>query len=140
MFSKAGVSLANLHLNYETLTPYPVTIKETSTKINYKITKMKFVKNGKDNDKTKIIYNDTITLEDIPIKTYEYIVNGRSAIEWVMDQYCIDINKESLLINDGNKYNENEQYVIHLLKCLVTLSLETLKIVEQLPKLEIENK
>lgn len=140
-YSKAGAALADLHLNYETLPPHPE-IREDSPKANpsLRVEKMRFAKRGKDEDKSAIIYNDDITLWNIPLEAYEYIVNGKSAIEWVMERYQLTTHSESGIVNDPNRWcaeQNNPRYIIDLLKSLVTLSLETCKIVKELPELKL---
>lgn len=138
-FSKAGARLAELHLNYETLPPCKE-LKEDSPKAkpSYRVEKMRFTKEGKEENKTAIIYNDEVTVWNIPLEAYEYVVNGKSAIEWIMERYQVTTHKESGIVNDPNLWcDENNQprYIIDLLKRIVGLSLETMKIVKSLPKL-----
>lgn len=140
-----GEKLKDLHVDYENVKPHPIKYKEEIPSIKniddavsfYRVKKMKFNKN----DKTTIIYNQNITIEDIPINAYDYIVNGKTAIEWVMDRQCIKTNKDSGIINDANDYaNEtmkNPAYPLELLQRVITVSLETMKIVKKLPKLNI---
>jgi predicted helicase len=138
-FSKAGHELAKLHLNYETLKKYPLKEKITGT-INYHVTEMKFPSKT---DKTKIIYNSTLTLENIPPETYQYIVNGKSALEWIMDRYKISTHKDSRITNDPNDWcNEHgdseygdPEYIVNLIKRIVYLSVESVKIINALPVL-----
>jgi predicted helicase len=135
-FSKAGKQLADLHLNYETLKKYPLKEKINGT-INYHVTAIKFPNKT---DKSKIIYNSTLTLEDIPPETYQYIVNGKSALEWIMDRYKISIHKESKITNDPNDWCEEHndpEYIVNLIKRIVTLSIESVKIIDSLPPLDI---
>ncbi len=149
-FSKAGRKLAHLHLHYEDLAPYPSPVQEViniddldNLKL-YQIEKMRFAKiniNGKSvNDKRKIIYNAHISLENIPPKAYDYVVNGRPAIEWIMDRYQVRIDKASGIINDPNTYSKDKQYIFNLLKKIIRLSLKSVDIIEELPKLEIIKK
>jgi len=143
-FSTAGRNLAHWHLNYETIEPYP--LQEIQTQLllepqDYHLTKMQFAKkreNGKlIADKTTILYNNKITLNGIPLEAYEYKVCDRSAIEWIMERYQISRDKDSGILNDPNTYNpENPRYILDLLKRIVRVSLETLKIVNELPPLE----
>lgn len=140
-----GEKLKDLHVDYENVKPHPIKYKEEIPSIKniddavsfYRVKKMKFNKN----DKTTIIYNQNITIEDIPINAYDYIVNGKTAIEWVMDRQCIKTNKDSGIINDANDYAnetmENPAYPLELLQRVITVSLETMKIVKKLPKLNI---
>jgi predicted helicase len=140
-YSKAGAELAELHLNYERLPPHPE-VKEDSPKPNpsTRVQKMRFAKEGKEENKTAIIYNDDITLWNIPLEAYDYIVNGKSAIEWIMERYQVRTHKESGIVNDPNLWcdeHDNPRYIIDLLKSIVTLSLETMKIVNALPELAL---
>jgi predicted helicase len=138
-FSKAGRELADLHLNYETLAPYKG-LKEDSPKAkpSYRVDKMRFAKEGKEENKTAIILNDDVTVWNIPLEAYEYVVNGKSAIEWIIERYAVTTHKESQITNDPNLWcdeHKNPRYIIDLLKSIVTLSIETMKIVKSLPKL-----
>ncbi len=132
-FSKAGRDLAKLHLNYETIEPYK--LKETGNKTNLKVEKMSFGKIGKEVDKTIIIYNSHLTLSGIPLEAYEYFVNGKSAIEWIMERYQVKIDSESGIKNDPNDWSEDERYIVDLIKRIVSVSLDTIKIVKSLPEL-----
>ncbi len=131
-FSKAGRKLAELHLNYETIEPWPV--KEESHG-NFRVTKMKFPKKG---IRHTIIYNDTCTLSEIPDEAYEYIVNGKSAIEWLMERYAVTTDKDSGIVNDPNDWCDeqgNPRYIIDLVKRVIRVSIETMEIVKALPAL-----
>ncbi|MCO5802569.1 Type ISP C-terminal specificity domain protein [Phocaeicola vulgatus] len=91
-------------------------------------------------DKTRIIYNENIIIENIPLKAYEYIVNGKSAVEWVMERYAITIDKASQIKNDPNDWSrEHEQprYILDLLLSVVMLSCQTVDIVSTLPILRL---
>jgi predicted helicase len=102
---------------------------------------MKFAKVGFDPDKTKVIYNSKITIENIPLEAYDYVVNGKPAIQWVMERQGISTHKESGIVNDANLWAKetmnNPRYPLELLLRVITVSLETMKIVQALPKLEI---
>ena len=112
---------------------------------HFAVEKMRFAKVRDENgklvpDKSKIIYNGHITIENIPLKTYEYIVNGKSAVEWVMERYAVTIDKSSQIKNDPNDWSrEHEQprYILDLLLSVITLSCQTVDIVNALPKLNI---
>jgi len=137
-FSKAGRDLAELHVNYESVPPYKgVTVKGAEKK-NFKVQKMRFPSKG---DKDRIIYNSYITIEKIPAKAYEYVVNGKSAIEWIMERYQITTHKESGITNDPNDWAEecgNPRYILDLLLSIINVSMQTLKIVEALPEVKFE--
>ncbi len=134
-FSKAGRDLAQLHINYETVEPYPIIENQVLTDGCYRVQKMKFGKQGKEKDKTIIHYNNDITLSEIPLETYDYIVNGKPALEWIMERYQVTINKDSGIKNDPNDWSENPRYILDLIKSIITVSVETVKIVNSLPAL-----
>ncbi len=139
-FSKAGRELAEWHLNYETVEPYPLKEFNRSIGLNpeedFRVQKMKFGKRAKGIDKSVIIYNSNVTLAEIPPEAYDYIVNGKSAIEWIIDRYQVRIDKASQIKNDPNDWSDDPRYIIDLLKRIVTVSLETMKIVNDLPALQ----
>lgn len=133
----AGKILADLHLNYEKTELYKK-CEIIKDKENYKVIKMKF---GKDKDKTTIIYNDNIIIKNIPEKAYEYIVNGKSAIEWVMERYAVTTDKKSGIVNDPNDWCDevnDEKYIFNLLLRVINVSVKTMKIIESLPKLNFD--
>lgn len=142
-FSAAGRALAELHLNYETIEPYKdakVTL-DPNAYINYRVEKMHFGKNGKEVDKSTIIYNNQITISKIPLKAYDYVLNGKSAIDWIMERYAVTTDNKSGIRNDPNDWaaeHNDEKYILNLLLRIITVSLETCKIVASLPKLKLE--
>ncbi|WP_375702905.1 DEAD/DEAH box helicase [Bartonella sp. AA131HXZ] len=150
-FVTAGRELGHLHVNYEDVEPYPVIFKKGNPKQTeisnlekfYYVTEMKFakIKNSKEKDKSTVIYNSNITITDIPLEAYEYIVNGKPALEWVMGRQCVKTDKKSGIVNDANRYAVetvgNPAYPLELFQRVITVSLETIKIVKNLPKLEI---
>lgn len=140
-FSTGGRDLADLHLNYETVDPYQLDEITTATVGDeyefYRVKKLSF---GSRKDRTKIIYNSNITLAGIPDEAYEYQVNGKSALEWILDRYQVTTHKDSRITNDPNDYSKeigNPRYIIDLIKRIVTVSVETNRIVSALPLLEI---
>jgi len=147
-FSKAGRELAELHINYETIEPYqkcqvvyaPLTTKGEG--MNYRVEKMRFAKkDSKTADKSIIHYNAGITIENIPAEAYEYIVNGKSATEWIMERYAVTTDKKSGITNDPNdwaKEHEDEKYILNLLLRIINVSVQTVEIVKGLPKLKFE--
>lgn len=144
-FEKAGRELAKLHLDYETLQPWPV-IEEAKDKGDlsdlafYRVEKMRFLsKGGREKDKTAIEFNSRITIKGIPLQAYEYMVNGKSAIEWVMDRYQASTDTDSGIKNDPYEWcNENNDpaYVLNLLKRVIRVSIETVEIVGGLPPIQ----
>jgi len=142
-FSKAGRKLAGIHLNYEAAKPYPVKEQRDELVLDdqklYLVEKMRFGKNGKETDKTKIQYNSHITLTGIPLAAYDYIVNGKPAIEWIIDRYQFSKDKDSQIINDPNDWareHEDPKYILNLLKSIITVSIDTMKVVNSLPSLK----
>ncbi len=148
-FSRAGRTLGDLHVNYETVEPYPVTIKQGDLRLAdmkspeafYRVTKWAFGKNGKEKDKTTVVYNGNITMQDVPLEAYDYVVNGKPALEWVMERQVVKTDKASGIENDANRYaNEtmtNPAYPLELFQRVITVSLRTMEIVRKLPKLEM---
>lgn len=137
-FSKAGRALADLHINYESVPPYDgVQVTGTDNGF-YTVEKMRFPKKGQQDT---IIYNSKIIVSNIPAKAYEYVVNGKSAIEWIMERYAVTINKDSGIRNDPNDWAKevgNPHYILDLLLSVINVSVQTVEIVEGLPKLEFE--
>lgn len=143
-FSQAGRKLADLHVNYETVEPYQLTVQTSGkplTPSDYRVEKMKYGKSGKEKDLTTLNYNDKITLTGIPLEAYEYVVNGKPALDWVVERQCVKTDKASGIVNDANdwatKTMNNPRYPLELFMRVVTVSIETMKIVKGLPKLEI---
>jgi predicted helicase len=139
-FTKAGAELAHYHLNYETIEPYE--IKEFSAEVylenqDYRVEKMVFGKNKNGIDKTTIIYNSKITLSQIPLESYEYMVNGKSPLEWIMERYKVTKDKDSGIVNNPNHWSEDPRYIVDLIKRIVRVSMETVRIVKELPPLEL---
>jgi len=139
-FSKAGRALADLHLNYETVEPYPLIIeaKGTLTGADYRVEKMKLAKKG---DKSTVIYNHRITLKGIPNAAWDYVVNGKAALDWVMERQAVRTDKASGIVNDANDWAVetmgNPKYPLELFQRVVTVSLKTQDIVNGLPALDI---
>ena len=129
-FVKAGRRLADLHVNYEQQPEYPLEHVEKG-QLNWRVEKMRLGK-----EKTSLIYNAFLTLRGIPPETYEYRLGNRSALEWVIDQYQVSTDKRSGITNDPNRADDPE-YIVRLIGQVITVSLETMKIVKALPELEI---
>ena len=143
-FSKAGRELADLHINYEKQPKHSLTLDcgkgsfDALTDADFYVTKMKFVKKG---DKSAVIYNHAITLRDIPLEAYEYVVNGKPALEWVMERQSVTTHKASGIVNDANDWAietmGNAKYPLELFQRVMTVSLRTVEIVKGLPELDI---
>jgi predicted helicase len=126
-FVDAGRRLAELHVNYEKQAEYPLERVEEG-RLNYRVEKMRLSK-----DKTTLAHNDFLTLKGIPPETYEYRLGNRSALEWVVDQYQVSTDKRSGIVNDPNREDDPE-YIVRLIGQVITVSLETMKIVKSLPQ------
>ncbi len=159
-FNKAGRALADLHLNYESVAAHPeVKVTELGKKEDYideetgetvmngdafnyySVEKMRFPSGQKAKDKpSTIIYNPHITLEHIPAVAYDYVVNGKSAIEWIMERYAVTIDKDSLIKNDPNDWSREHnqpRYILDLLLSVINVSVQTVAIVKGLPALNL---
>jgi predicted helicase len=137
-FSKAGRQLGDLHVNYESVPPYPSVTVTGAESGNYRVEKMRFPSKGK---KDTIHVNSLITVSDIPAKAYEYIVNGKSAIEWIMDRYQVTTHKESGITNDPNDWATevgNPRYILDLMLSIINVSVQTVDIVASLPKVKFD--
>lgn len=148
-FSKAGRQLAELHLNYESVPGYEgVNLTQALSKGEgadadkdaeyYRVVKMRFPKKDQ---KDTIIYNGNITISNIPAKAYEYVVNGKSAIEWIMERYQVTVHKDSGIKNDPNDWaieHNNPSYILDLLLSIINVSVQTVGIVEGLPRVRFE--
>lgn len=156
-FAQAGRDLAKLHVGYESVEPYPVTFKQgdrrtwvyDDAEAFFRVTKMQYAGKRPNLDKSSVVYNANITMQDIPLDAYEYVVNGKPALEWVRerqgvlkDKYNPKTKKGSDIVNDANSYAvetmNNPAYPLELFQRVITVSLETMKIVRSLPKLEID--
>ena len=143
-FSRAGRDLAELHINYETVAPYPVSFAGGSLFMDsfedndYRVDQMKFAKKG---DKSTVIYNHKITMTNIPLEAYDYVVNGKPALEWVMERQAVTKHNDSGIVNDANLWAietmHDAAYPLKLFQRVITVSLETMKIVKALPRLDI---
>ena len=153
-FEEAGRKLAELHVNYEQVQPYEGCtisgLEDGADADDLRVTKLKYGKiagkkgNAKKGnaalDKTKIVYNSKITISDIPLEVQDYVVNKKSALDWVVKRCGVSIDMVSQIVNDFNNMAEemgDPQYILHLILRVITVSLETNKIVASLPALHI---
>ena len=144
MLVDAGRKLGELHVHYEEVDPWPVHFEKGSWDpedgISYekwfRVEKMKHPRKSKVKDLSQIVYNDYITLKDIPVEAYDYMVNGKSAIAWVMERQCVKIDKKSQIVNDANRFAietmKDPAYPLRLLAKVITVSMETLRVVDSL--------
>lgn len=138
-FVQAGRELSDLHLNYESAALYPLTVVEPEG-ASLKVTKMRYARAGKTEDKSTVIYNDDITISGIPAEAHEYLLGSRSALDWILERYQVKTDKASGIVNDPNAWGAehgDERYILDLLGRITTVSVETVKIVKGLPGLEV---
>ena len=146
-FRKAGKRLGELHVGYESVDPWPATVemKEGLEAIApeklYRVIKMKHPGTGKNKDWSTVIYNPYITIREIPSKAWEYVINGKPALSWVMERQSVTPERKSGITSDTNCYAietvGDPRYPLDLLFRVITVSLETMKIVQGLPDLKI---
>ncbi len=129
-FANAGARLADIHVNYESQPEYDKLklVQNPDVPLNWRVEKMKLAK-----DKTSLTYNDFLTLDGIPAKAFAYRLGTRSALEWVINQYCVKTDKRSGIVNNPNRADD-PQYIVRLIGQVISVSLETVDIVENLPK------
>ncbi|MFK4877743.1 DEAD/DEAH box helicase [Lactococcus petauri] len=144
-FVEIGKKLADLHLNYEKQESWQGVTVSGEDSGNFEVKKMKHPKVRNDggksvNDLTKITFNENITISNIPKEAYDYVVNGRAAIEWIIDQYQVKTDKKSGITDDPNDFApEDPRYILDLLLSVITVSMKTNELVAQLPKIEVED-
>lgn len=133
-YVKIGQELADLHIHYEKVIDSEKTgvVIETK-KPEYSVTKMRFKKVGKQVYKDTLIYNDYITIHNIPEKAYEYVINGKSAIEWIMERYAVTVDKASGIVEDPNKY-QGSKYIFDLLISVIYVSIRTQELIDSMPE------
>ncbi|WP_205665004.1 type ISP restriction/modification enzyme [Acetobacter cibinongensis] len=141
-FSDAGRKLGEMHVHFDTQPIYQDVEIDTGNKNltpeEYRVTQMKY---GKGKDKTILHYNERITVSGIPLEAYDYVVNGKPALDWVVERQCVKTDKASGIVNDANDWAvetmHNPRYPLELFLRVITISLETMKIVNNLPALDI---
>ena len=132
-FSNAGAQLADIHVNYESQPKYDGLkyIETPDVQIDWRVEKMKLSK-----DKTQLVYNDFLTIDGIPAETFDYRLGTRSALEWIVDQYRIKVDKRSGIVNDPNRADQ-PRYIVDLIGRVIGVSLRTVEIVAGLPELDV---
>ncbi|MGH7977475.1 MAG: type ISP restriction/modification enzyme, partial [Limisphaerales bacterium] len=132
-FVKAGEKLAGLHVNYESAKEFPLKRQENKdAPLDWRVEAMKLSK-----DKASLFYNNFLTLTGIPPEVFAYKLGNRSALEWVIDQYRVAEDDHGKIVSDPNRMDD-EQYIVRLIGQVITVSLETVKIVKSLPELKSE--
>ena len=149
-FRDSGEKLENLHVGFESADMCPALINGTSDGLSelqdehFHVQKMRFAKTGKSVDQSVIQYNDHIRVSDIPLDAYDYVVSGKPAIRWVMERQAVSVHKESGIVNDPNDFAwgamNDPAYPLKLLLRVITVSLETNRIVASLPQLRVRKR
>jgi predicted helicase len=130
-FAQAGRRLATLHTEYEAQPEYPLQWVETpGAPLDLKVRKMRLSA-----DKTALVYNDYLTLAGIPAAAFDYRLGNRSALDWVIDQYRVSADARSAIVNDPNR-PDDPRYILRLIGQVITVSLETVQVVADLPPLD----
>ncbi len=147
-FRDAGRRLGKLHVGYESVAPYPAAVDMGGERVpdapdaTYRVTKMRHPRSGGNKDRSTVIYNSRITIREIPEAAWEYVVNGKSALAWVMDRQCVRVDNASGIVSDANRYAVetvgDARYPLDLFLRMITVSLKTTKIVRGLPELVID--
>jgi predicted helicase len=148
-FAAAGRRLAELHIGYEHVDPYPLDVAElpgpevTGKALFdwYAVEKMRFAGNARAKDTSAIVYNSRITVSGIPDEAYEYTLGSRSAVEWIIERYRVKTDKASGIVNDPNDWSREHnqpRYILDLLARIVTVSVDTVRIVRELPTLAFD--
>ena len=153
-FRDAGKSLGELHINYESVKPYEVeylegdpatrTLMPMAPEELYHLKKMKY---GRSGDRSVVVYNDKITMINIPMDAYRYVLHGKPALEWITSQYRYKEDTSGRastgIVDDPNQFATktvgDPRYILDLFRRVITISIETLKIVDELPKLQLMN-
>jgi Predicted helicase len=139
-FAEAGRRLADLHVNYESVEPYPLAEQAPLSMDPYTLYRVEKMKWADKTTKKAIIYNSHITLGDIPAEAHRYMLGSRSALEWIIDRYQIKTDKASGIVNDPNDWaleHHEPRYIIDLVKRITRVSVDTMKIVDSLPELPL---
>ena len=136
----------DMHINFENIEKYPISFKEGHLEllpINnpmefFRVEKMKF---SNKNDKSEVFFNRNLTMVNIPQEAYQYKLNGKSALELIMERQVVSTDSKTGICNDANDFaNEimgNPRYPLELFQKIITLSLKTQEIIKDLPDLEL---
>jgi predicted helicase len=138
-FSEAGRRLAELHVGYESVEPWPLEglPGPSANPSELRVEKMRFGGNARKPDRSSVVVNPHITLSGIPDEAHDYAVNGRTALEWILDRYRVKVDKASGIRNDPNDWSEDPRYIVDLVARIVRVSVESAAVIASLPSLGI---
>ena len=135
-YVRIGKALADIHLHYEKpVNPEELGLTVEIDKPDYTVSQIKFPKEGKKALKDTILYNEYIRIRNIPERVYDYIINGKSAVEWIMERYAVTTDKASGITDNPNDYGD-EKYIFNLLISVMAVSLKTLDLIDSMPEYE----
>ena len=163
-FTTAGRGLADLHLDYESVEPTPLSLvvdgqeapwdlRETISPSLLQVEKMHYqrvLQDGKrQDDKTSIVYNEHVTISGIPAQAQDYLLGSRSALDWLLDRYRVSTDKASGIVKDPNDWmaegagggptaSAQPRYLLDLIARVTTVSVRTQEIVNSLPPLDVK--
>lgn len=138
-FAEAGERLMRLHLDFEAAEPYPLT-ETKSDNADYRVVKMRYAKSGKFSDRSTLIYNSGVTLSGIPEDAHEYMLGPRSALDWIIERFQVKLDKDTGIMNDPNDWfaeQGNDRWLVDHIERVVTVAVNTVRIVNSLPALEV---
>jgi predicted helicase len=145
-FSEAGQRLLDLHIDYEDVEPWPLTVTGDEPPADadpyawFRVEKLKWGGGARDKDRSRIVYNPRVTITGIPDEAHGYLLGSRTALEWIIDRYQIKTDKPSGIVNDPNDYARevgNPRYILDLIAKVTRVSVDTVEIVKALPPLRI---
>lgn len=143
-FVVAGERLMELHVGYENVEPWPLTIDvsaDADDRETWRVDKMKWKKRkdpetGKSvDDVTTLIYNRNVVISDIPEEADRYMLGARSAVAWLINRYQVNDKDKSGIVNDPNDWCDevgNPRYIVDLIGKVVRVAVETVRIVDEL--------
>lgn len=133
-YVRIGKALTNVHLHYETpVNPSEIGLTIEIDREDYTVKQMKFPKNDKNTLKDTIIFNEYIRISNIPERVYDYIINGKCVVEWIIERYTITTDKASGITDKTNDYGD-EKYIFNLLISVMSVSLKTLELIDSMPE------
>ena len=132
-FSDIGRKLGSLHVNYENAEIFDFGAALDKELAKVPVRKIRYSKSKGKSDYSKLILNEKYVLEGIPVEVQDYKISGRSALDWVIDRYEVKEDSASGIIQDPNKWSSNEPYIMNLIGKVVTVSIESVKLINQLP-------
>jgi len=145
-FAEAGQQLLDLHIGYEDVEPWPLTVTGDEPPADadpyawFRVEKLKWGGGARDKDRSRIVYNPRVTITGIPDEAHGYLLGSRTALEWIIDRYQVKTDKPSGIVNDPHDFARevgNPRYILDLITKVTRASVDTVEIVKALPPLRI---